>query len=35
MPKDQQEEGKPEGAVEVASASKETDAIEVSDLVKR
>lgn len=36
MPEDQQEEGKQAGAVEVvASASKETDAIEVSNLVKR
>jgi ABC-2 type transport system ATP-binding protein len=35
MPEDQQEEGKQEGAVDVASGSKETDAIEVSSLVKR
>jgi ABC-2 type transport system ATP-binding protein len=36
MPEDQQEEGKQAGAVEVvASASKETDAIEVGNLVKR
>jgi ABC-2 type transport system ATP-binding protein len=35
MPEDQQEEGKQDGAVEVASASASPYAIEVSDLVKR